>query len=350
MFIHRDSRYSGSFIQELLKDSKSQNDSTSDIDFTVLSSTQKKSHGVENRAVDILIGEDDGFADLMKKLHVSDDEKISEDGDPLHDSSLLSELFYTAKVNQTLEESSIILTDDEVEIEKKTRTKKTKAFNTSERNKLDTIEKSYTSFHDGSDGETHELSDAGVHLEMENGNGQSQDGLKILLPDKLSIQKITELGRVKSVKLLFHRVKLNELVPVVSDNNYFIEFKFPVSISIKDGDIGTETICLVSRKSMKNEIIFDRCSVVPMHFDEKMIAYWWNNYISFKFYCKYFKGERPVPFADAYLKLREILISEGLDVSFDISLYGIRQEALKTTRCIGILNVSWILWTQFVSS
>lgn len=80
-----------------------------------------------------------------------------------------------------------------------------------------------------------------------------------------------------------------------------------------------------------------------MHFDEKMIAYWWNNYISFKFYCKYFKGERPVPFADAYLKLREILISEGLDVSFDISLYGIRQEALKTTRCIGILNVSWVL-------
>ena len=84
---------------------------------------------------------------------------------------------------------------------------------------------------------------------MENDNSQSQDGLKILLPDKLSIQKITELGRVKSVKLLFHRVKLNELVPVVSDNNYFIELKFSVSISIKDGDVGTETICLVSRKN-----------------------------------------------------------------------------------------------------
>ena len=84
---------------------------------------------------------------------------------------------------------------------------------------------------------------------MENDNSQSQDGLKILLPDKLSIQKITELGRAKSIKLLFHRVKLNELVPVVSDNNYFIELKFSVSISIKDGDVGTEAICLVSRKN-----------------------------------------------------------------------------------------------------
>ena len=344
MFIHRESKYSGSFIQELLKDSKSQNDSTSDIDFTVLSSTQKKNHDVENRAVDLLIGEDEGFADLMKKLDVSDDEKISEDGDPLHDSSLLSELFYTTKVHQTLEESSIILTDDEVEIKENIRTKKTKTFNTSEKDKVGTSENNYTSFHEGSDGLADELSDTSVLLEMENDNGQSQgDGLKILLPDKLSIQKITELGRVKSIKLLFHRVKLNEVVPVVSGNNYFIEFKFPVSISIKDGDIGTETICLVSRKNMKNDIIFERCSVVPVLFDEKMIAYWWNNYISFKFYCKYFKGERPVPFADAYLKLREILISEGLDVSFDISLYGIRQEALKTRRCIGILNVSWVL-------
>ena len=343
LFIHRDSKYSGSFIQELLKDGKSQDDSISDIDFTVLSSTQKKNHGVENRAVDLLIGEDEGFADLMKKLNVSDDEKISEDGDPLHDSSLLSELFYTTKVNKTLEESSIIFTDDEVEIKEKIRTKKTKALDTSERDKMETIERNYTSFHECSEGEVDELSDTGAHLEMESDNGLSQDGLKNLLPDKLSIQKITELGRVKSIKLLFHRVKLSELVPVVSNNNYFIEFKFPVSISIKDGDVGTESICLASRKNMKNEIIFERCSVFPMHFDEKMIAYWWNNYVSFKFYCKYFKGERPVPFADAYLKLRNILISESLDISFDISLYGIRQEELKTRRCIGILNVSWVL-------
>ena len=81
----------------------------------------------------------------MKKLDVSDDEKIS-------DSSLLSELFYTTKVNQTLEESSIILTDDEAEIEEEIKTKKTKAFGTSERNKVDTIGKSCTSVHNGSDG------------------------------------------------------------------------------------------------------------------------------------------------------------------------------------------------------
>ena len=88
---------------------------------------------------------------------------------------------------------------------------------------------------------------------MENDNSQSQDGLKILLPDKLSIQKITELGRVKSIKLLFHRVKLNELVPVVSDNNYFIELKFSVSISIKDGDnmFGIKEKCIL----MKNDCI-----------------------------------------------------------------------------------------------
>ena len=53
---------------------------------------------IERKAVDLLLGEELSYVDRLP-LSSSDDSTVSEPDDPLHDDSLLKDLFYTTRVS-----------------------------------------------------------------------------------------------------------------------------------------------------------------------------------------------------------------------------------------------------------
>ena len=267
--------------------------------------------------MELLIGEQDppAFDKILKRLSVSSDEfgtEISELSDPLHDSSLLSDLFYTTKIrNDKAEESSIIFTEDDTTLSVKEDVNDHQVSNKKTRKQSKEIEanqslsdETLTSF------ENADL--ASTKIENEDESLGSEFNYKKLLPDTLSVETLTLLGRVKSAKVTVQNLALVEAQPLGCV--YFIEYKFPVTAyETEASSLASETVCNVSKSvSNREEILFERISVFPLCFNEEMVSYWWNTKVDMRVSVKFNRNQKQILLGEAALDLRCILVSEDM--------------------------------------
>lgn len=282
---------------------------------------------------------------LNESLESNNETCTSELSDPLHDSSLLSELFYTTKKNSKAEESSIIFSDDD-DVGDGERNDET-SFAVDEQNTKESSQKRNSTMVDGDDHQNETMigppgSDDDESFSRQNNtdNSVSSDlAYKKLLPDSVSVEKLTMLGRAKSAKFVVHDLTLSDQanIGVV----YFVEFDFPVSTGHEDNAVATETICNVSKKIESNSVVsFDRISLFPLVFNEEMVNYWWNTYLHLKCFIKKDKNRKHVLFGEADLKLRDVLLSEGFKLESSVEVYGSTTgKAEKRREIIGRIKV-----------
>ena len=296
---------------------------------------------IEQKAVDLLLGDNKGdYAKILRRFDVSSDEEsnnISEMSDPLHDSSLLSDLFYTTKTKpENPDESSILFTEDDTTLK------------ISSKRKIEdeTIEEDKTIDSMLLDVENLENEDlASTKIEsVESLN--SEYNYKKLIPDTLSVEVLTILGRVKSAKVTVRSMNLAENQPLGSV--YFVEYKFPMSNFGEEIEVAAETTCNVS-KSINNreEIIFDRISVFPLCFNETMVNYWWNRLIPATIFVKFNRNQKQSFYGNATLKLRDVLQSNNLSNLFTCDVCNDKKEKVGQIR-VTILTCYLFVYFTFI--
>ena len=280
---------------------------------------------IEKKAVDLLLGDNkEDYEKILRKLDVSSDEEsnnISELSDPLHDSSLLSDLFYTTKTKpDKIEESSLCFTedDDTTLIDPKCRKKKDIMAEANE-----TIDSTLPDSDHLESGE--DL--ASTKIESEE-SMNSQYNYKKLLPDKLSVEVLTILGRVKSAKVSLRSISVAENQPM--GTVYFVEYKFPVSDFGEDAvSVAAETVCNVSKNiKSRDEIQFERISVFPLCFNEEMVNYWWNQHVVATVFVKFNRSQKQLFYGEAKWKLRDVLLSNNLSNLFTCDIRNDKKEAI----------------------
>lgn len=283
-------------------------------DFVAKEKSKSSKKHIEDAAVDLLIGENqEDFEKVLKRFSVSSNDssnEISELSDALHDSSLLSELFYNTKpANEKAEESSIIFTEDDTTLAESQQKvcKKNEGFEGINEN-------------EGEDGEDEETLSRLESTKIElNNSTDSEYNYKKSLPDTLSVDTLTLLGRVKAARVTLHDMSLKE--PHVLGVVYFVEFSFPVMYFDKNASLATETVCNVSKSiESKDSIVFDRISVFPLCFNEDMVKFWWNKKIQFKCYLKFTRQQKQILFGEGIFDLRAILLSPSLSVETKIEI------------------------------
>ncbi|XP_066911163.1 C2 domain-containing protein 3-like isoform X2 [Clytia hemisphaerica] len=296
---------------------------------------------IEERTVDLLISEDktEDYQRILKRFDVSSDEEatnISELSDPLHDSSLLSDLFYTTKLHgdKLADESSIVFPGDSIDhndVEHR-RTIETRNSEKKERvNKKDDVVDD-TVLSDIDSFENVDL--VSTKIEHNENTGSDYD-FKKLLPDAITVETLTILGRVKSAKVTIRNLCLtNEDQPL--GTVYFIEYKFPVATTDDQVSIAAETICNVSKSvDSRQSIVFERISIFPLTFNEEMVTYWWNETVCVKLYVKFNRNQKQILFAEGSWKLRDLLKSNNLGLNLNCDVLSVDGKREK----LGILSV-----------
>lgn len=291
---------------------------------------------IEKKAVDLLLGDNkEDYEKILRKFDVSSDEEsnnISELSDPLHDSSLLSDLFYTTKTKpEKIDESSLCFTEDG----DTTLSDKKKDGTAIEAN--ETIDSTLPDTDHLESGE--DL--ASTKIESEE-SLSSQYNYKKLIPDNLSVEVLTILGRVKSAKVTIRSISVVENQPL--GIVYFVEYKFPVSNFGEEAvKVAAETVCNVS-KNIKNrdEIQFERISIFPLCFNEEMVNYWWNQHVVATIFVKFNRNQKQLFYGEAKWKLRDVLLSNNLENLFTCDIYNDKKET------IGKIKVSVIYFFCFL--
>ena len=301
---------------------------------------------IETKAVDLLLGNNkEDYENILRRFEVSSDEEsnnISELSDPLHDSSLLSDLFYTTKAKpEKAEESSLFFTEDD----------DTTLIDSSDKNKDDT-ERDETIDSTLPDTEHLEGADlASTKIESEE-SINSQYNYKKLIPDKLSVEILTILGRVKSAKVILRSISVEENQPL--GTVYFAEYKFPVSNFGEEVCVAAETVCNVSKSiSNRYEIQFERISVFPLHFNEEMVNYWWNQHVVVTVFVKFNRNQKKLFYGEARWRLRDVLLSNNLANLFTCDVYNDKKEPIGKIR-VSILKspififIFYLFYSQFL--
>ena len=286
----------------------------------------KNNDDIEKKAVDLLLGDNkEDYEKILRKFEVSSDEEsnnISELSDPLHDSSLLSDLFYTTKTKpEKIEESSLCFTeDDDSTLKEVTRHEKKNVIIIEANETIDSTLPDVEHLESGEDL-------ASTKIESEE-SMNSQYNYKKLIPDKLSVEVLTILGRVKSAKVTLRSISVAENQPI--GMVYFVEYKFPVSDFGEEAvNVAAETVCNVS-KNIKNrdEIQFERISIFPLCFNEEMVNYWWNQHVLATVFVKFNRNQKQLFYGEAKWKLRDVLLSNNLTNLFTCDIRNDKKETI----------------------
>ncbi|XP_012555380.2 C2 domain-containing protein 3 isoform X1 [Hydra vulgaris] len=254
---------------------------------------------MERKTIDLVLGNEDEI--LLEQL--SDHSVIeSEEGDPLHDSSLLSDLFYTKKKENKLDESSVILSEDSgEETSIHSLKKQSKYFENEDKDLL---------CEDNNDNGSVDSSDNNSNILLESNKIYLKEPKNNFSKENLSIDQITNLSKVKFAKV---HVRELHLYQFYENSIYYVEFKFPVHKSI-------EVVRLVSRSKDGNCVKFDRCLELPVSFNEETINYWLNCHISLNLFAKY-GNNKPDFFGNGSLSLKDVAINQNLATEFMIDMF-----------------------------
>ncbi|KAG8544843.1 hypothetical protein GDO81_021738 [Engystomops pustulosus] len=295
----------------------------------------------ETRAIELLLGSSsvslgqfwDGTGSPPESIAGSDFYNESELNDPLYDQSLLENLFY--KAPKLDDSSSDIISDDD-----QSRRKKTKA------------ERVGDSKPPPNDGEER------ISMDVSSRSPQrsSKVGTKAE-PIDLSVDRLTQLGRVHAARVIVESLKIKPEGDQVTPNKmsskgkpprptsgikrtFFVEFHFPVSSKNKGGEltVATEITRLVSSKIINGVVKFQQRFVFPILFHGQMIQHWWNSGLTFQIFMRKSTQKKPGLLGSAVLSLREVLRSQDLSVSQSLPVQCL--EELRELEDVGPLKVS----------
>ena len=256
-------------------------------------STESLLELMEKKAVDLVI--DDKIGTLLQQL--SDHSDIeSDEGDPLHDSSLLSDLFYTNKKDNKIDESSIVFSEDSEEdasASSLNQARKNVMRKESQKNK----QTSEVLLEEPNEIQSHLINDLNLRLE------------------NLSIEQLTKLGTVESANIHIQELQLFQIHSSVI---YFVEFNFPVYTY---SNYAMDVVRFASRSKKGDCVSFERCLMIPVRFTEQTVNYWWNSFVHFKIFAKYRNNKLDL-FGSGLLRLRDVILSKNLKSSeFSIGIF-----------------------------
>lgn len=327
---------SGDLIKELLRDEGHlTHEEIETIDISEKGLRVNENKNIESKAVEIVLGEgeESKIGNLLRKLNISDDDndELSDENDPLRDSSLLSDLFYTTKINKKIDESSILFSDDEdVNIIKSASIEKLKApKKCKEQTEANEKESQEGLQEDDNIDHVFETSDE-ISEQLSVDNISMEDSYKKLLPEQISIEQLTTLGRIKSVKFTLHELNLHKVNAV----SYFTELKFPVSTNASSNESALEIVRLVCRNISGEKVNFDRISIFPIYFDEKMVEYWWNSHVVLTLMAKFPHQRKPMVIGEGHIILREVIMDEMFSTTFSLPILPVSQ-AHKPSQNVG---------------
>ncbi|PFX28573.1 C2 domain-containing protein 3 [Stylophora pistillata] len=319
-----------------------------------------------NKAVDLLLGEDE-------KLYLDDSPNstpessiVSEPGDPLHDDTLLKDLFYTTPIVQSDTDSDSTVVTDEVyddddkslqnplqedQFEKalaKTRIKK-RSPKTASRDISTLVGKEvngkqnpegnddltnksrmgYLDLKQNSADDTNQDSRGqdSVHMSSESSTSTSLDRKPPrvdpdVFTETLGPEQLTALGRVDSARVMVDSLGIaNE---TIKPGTFFVEYYFPTSTPThgQDQDItmATELTRIVSKRIQDRVVLFGHHSVFPVLFNSVVIDYWWRLPLTFRLYFRESGERKPVVIGAATFPLKTVLLSDTLSSSASLQI------------------------------
>ncbi|XP_028397672.1 C2 domain-containing protein 3-like isoform X2 [Dendronephthya gigantea] len=249
----------------------------------------------------------------------------SESDDPMHDETLLQDLFYVNKddsaVIPTLNEPA---TFDDVEDDAKERN--TKHVFDKEQGEKDPLSERKPIF---------DLKAASVREEKESlpetiadnnnwdhvfstekkprspDNTQNKDILSCL-----GVNKLTALGRVTAAKIHINKLNLLNESNTSDKRTYFIEYEFPVAADHgqvgQKNDVGLEITRIATNKTTTHSIVFNHHSVFPIHFNLPVIRFWCECELKINIFKRKSGQKSPVIIGRGKIALRNVFASDHL--------------------------------------
>eukprot|EP00795_Rhopilema_esculentum_P000227 gene227-9865_t len=354
--VHHDGKATSSHVEgNLIKEILHQID-----DDVILNSEDhsKEEYSMDKKLVEMVTGEDElNIERLMKKLeHDSEgslNEEFSDSEDPIREASLLTDLFYNAKLNSS-EESSVVLSDDSDDGKSKPRresfsledqgnkrpkkSKKQKRLHKSKSEKkgkpVDDLPGSGNSMNDEDNNSMtyiNPISNASQDesTQLPEDNKDEPDNIfakKIerLIPEGMDLDTITILARARFARVIVHKldVKSNDIEP--NNCTFFIEYEFPFHSreSTANYPAYNEVIRCASNKVVEKSVVFNHRSVFPVHFDGPTLTKWWDKRITFKVFSRGRSSASHVLIGKQSVALRRILLSDDFIYQANIDVVG----------------------------
>ncbi|XP_078721213.1 C2 domain-containing protein 3 isoform X1 [Lampetra fluviatilis] len=111
---------------------------------------------------------------------------------------------------------------------------------------------------------------------------------------------------------------------------YFVEYHFPVPTNVKDASgqtaLMTEVTRVASSKIIGGAVRFQQRSVFPVFFGGEMLRHWWNTELLFRVYARRATQRKAALVGTAHLPLRTVMQSEQLSVSASLGVESIPSE------------------------
>ncbi|XP_070553573.1 C2 domain-containing protein 3-like [Ptychodera flava] len=332
---------------------------------------------VESRTVDLVIGDHYTDRELKALKAIQDggspgssfssghDSILSDPTDPLHDSSILEELFYNRGImsdseseyssdDETRPSSGRSMSvDDPSNVRPPSRRSSIRSQDTPEKETDPDVVKSKLGRRQmsGSDSESDAMSTSRVSFDgpMDDEHKDDDDG-KI---EGMSVERLTLLGRVHVARVTVDTLKLDPSAilstPVKGKTKtkgkgkpprpspskskkaatYFVEYQFPVVATSRDKDVpntmATEVMRVASKKVSSDGVVaFNHRSVFPVLFDGTAVDKWWKQLLVFKVFSKSPGQKSPTQLGVCSLPLRSILLSDNLTILAEL---GVRDKA-----------------------
>ncbi|KAI8520271.1 C2 domain-containing protein 3 [Branchiostoma belcheri] len=338
---------------------------------------------IEGRAVDLVFG-DNLPADIraLKVLDGSPGSSISLDtdnsdpGDPIHDESLLRDLFYTGVAPSesslsdfsTDEEDISLHRQDDQQCNKSEKRRKSledpgNRRPVSRQTSLDSSHLNVSSVMSKDKTETtrKEKATRGEEESLDVSRASDSSKVSFDLPvdasgsragvDGLSVERLTLLGRVHVARVVIESLQVstddgsdkqkptkakdskNKLrgrpprpSPKRAKSTYFVEYQFPVAASSRDkggaSAMATEVMRVASKKIKDGVVIFGHRSMFPVQFDGPCVERWWKQPLEFRVFCRNPGQKSPILKGTCSLPLKSVLKSEDLSVYCDLEVKG----------------------------
>ncbi|KAM3837580.1 LOW QUALITY PROTEIN: C2 domain-containing protein 3 [Vipera latastei] len=296
----------------------------------------------EKKAIELLLGSSDLSSDRLVDVAGSPPESLSpvshlydsELNDPHYDQSLLENLFYTAQKSDG--SFSDIFSDEEEE-------EAVSSGNLSrpQGRKLQRSPKAL---------ESSPRRRKGKALETRASRSPAKPALHPSFPEStdetqavnLSLDRLAVLGRIRLARVVIESLR----GPPPEDNaqstpnpkspsgkpprpalakrrTFFVEYHFPVGTS-KNGTgqtaLTTEIVRVASSRFSADGVKFQQRHVFPIHFSGSMITHWWKSHLEFNLFLKKGSQRKPVLIGTAAFPLRDVLRSEDLFASRELSV------------------------------
>uniref|UniRef100_S4RAL3 C2 domain containing 3 centriole elongation regulator n=1 Tax=Petromyzon marinus TaxID=7757 RepID=S4RAL3_PETMA len=111
---------------------------------------------------------------------------------------------------------------------------------------------------------------------------------------------------------------------------YFVEYHFPVPTNVKDASgqtaLMTEVTRVASSKIIGGAVRFQQRSVFPVFFGGEMLRHWWNTELLFRVYTRRATQRKAALVGTAHLPLRTVMQSEQLSLSASLEVESIPTE------------------------